>query len=119
MSEELERALSLLKTRAVYAGYHWPSMQFHFGGCVEDNHRFRAQAHAHCLPKDKRFGWVCVLSSKESRLVTPTGRPTTLLAHEVAHMITKQGHSEKWRNCITQLGFPAEAARYRTGVERK
>lgn len=82
------------------------------GGCVERGigSSFRRMAHAHNQVGDHRYGWVCVRSPK--RVITATGRPTVLMFHEYAHLLTpNQGHSEGWGRRLAALGWPAEARR--------
>lgn len=84
------------------------------GGCVERGvgSSFRRQAHAHNHKRDPRYGWICVRSPK--RLKTPSGKPSTLMYHEYAHMLVpNQGHTAKWAEVLTSLGHPAEARRCR------
>lgn len=72
------------------------------GGCVArgDGSSFRARAHAHW---NGRFaGWICVRSAK--RLYTPSGGASNLLLHELAHILTKQGHTDKFREVFKMLG---------------
>lgn len=83
------------------------------GGCVKrgDGSSFRRQAHAHNYRSDPHFGWICVRSPK--RLKTPSGKPTTVMFHEFAHILTPNaGHGMRWRAQISELGYPAEAKRY-------
>lgn len=72
------------------------------GGCVErgDGSSFRAKAHAHT--KGPWMGWICVRSRK--RLMGRTGKPSNLMLHELAHLIVLQGHTDKWRECLRDLG---------------
>lgn len=72
------------------------------GGCVErgDGSRFRAKAHAHTSGEHK--GWMCVLSAK--RLESEA-----IMLHEVAHLITLQGHTDKWRKCVLEIGGTLDA----------
>jgi hypothetical protein len=84
------------------------------GGCVErgKGSSFWAKAHAHCGPEDPNIGWICVRAAR--RVLTPSGKPSTLLYHEYAHLIVgyDAAHGPEWRKVVTELGFPAEAAEY-------
>jgi hypothetical protein len=72
------------------------------GGCVDrgDGSSFRARAHAHCSGKNQ--GWICVRSPK--RLYTPSGSPSNLMIHELAHILTLSGHTAKWSKKLKELG---------------
>lgn len=69
------------------------------GGCYirGEGSKFRAKAHTHfkeqiiCFRSDK---WI---------------HRTDLLIHELAHAITKQGHTDKWRAKVLELGGTIEA----------
>jgi hypothetical protein len=67
------------------------------GGCVERGigSRFRAKAHAHTSGDYK--GWICFLSEK--RLTEHY-----LCLHEVAHLISGQGHTDAWRKVLLEIG---------------
>lgn len=67
------------------------------GGCVirGDGSRFRAKAHTHANGKYK--GWICILSMKRIEI-------KEILLHELAHAITNQGHTDKWRAKLLELG---------------
>lgn len=89
------------------------------GGCVERGvgSSFRRQAHAHNSHKSEWFGWICVRSGK--RVLTATGKPTTLMLHEYAHiLVPNQGHTVKWAAALVKLGAPAEAKKTRANVAR-
>lgn len=74
------------------------------GGCVERGvgSSFRAQAHAH-TENGPFYGWVCVRSYR--RIFTPSGRLSQLMLHEIAHVIVRQGHTDKWRECARCIGY--------------
>lgn len=87
------------------------------GGCAEAigtprRGAFRRRAHAHNDRRDPHFGWICFLSAQPGRLITPSGRPSALLAHEYAHLLAPgSGHGERWRWAVTALGYPAQTRR--------
>ncbi len=68
------------------------------GGCIErgDGSSFRAKAHAHTAEGQHR-GWICIRSEKRLK-------QKSLLIHELAHIITGDGHSDKWRIKVKELG---------------
>jgi len=90
-----------------FAGY--PELKGVFvGGCVErgDGSSFRARAHAHTtwrggVPKESD-GWICVRSTK--RLYKADGSPSNLMLHELAHILTNQGHTDRFRDKLRELG---------------
>lgn len=63
------------------------------GGCVLRGigSKFRAKAHAH------PDGWICFRSDRwlEDR---------SLILHELAHLITGQGHTDRWRKVLLEIG---------------
>lgn len=67
------------------------------GGCVSRGvgSRFRAKAHAHT--SGEHCGWICFLSEK--RLTC-----RMLCLHELAHIVTKEGHTKRWRDFLLQIG---------------
>ena len=74
------------------------------GGCVErgDGSSFRAKAHAHIDKRDIFQGWICVRSMK--RVFMKDGRPSKLMIHELAHILTRSGHDGKWALKVRELG---------------
>lgn len=66
-------------------------------GCVErgDGSRFRRKAHSHI--KGKFEGWICFLSAKRLS-------EKMLILHELAHIISKQGHTDKFRKILLEIG---------------
>lgn len=109
-------AVAALGRRAAAAGFRGvPVAGISVGGCAEAigtprRGAFRRRAHAHNHPRDPLFGWICMLSTMAGRLITPTGRPSALLAHEYAHLLApNSGHGERWRTAVTALGHPAQA----------
>ena len=110
-------AVAALMARAVAAGTPaLPLARVSGGGGARANRpprrgAFRRRAHAHNHPRDPLFGWICILSTRAGRRLTPTGRPSALLAHEYAHLLApNSGHGERWRIAITALGHPAQAS---------
>lgn len=109
-------AVAAFETKAATAGLRAvPVAGISLGGCAEAigtprRGAFRRRAHAHNNPRDPSFGWICILSTWAGRVVTPTGRPSALLAHEYAHLLApNSGHGERWRAAVAALGHPAEA----------
>ena len=66
------------------------------GGCIErgEGSSFRRKAHAHCFGQDKHMGWICVRSPK--RLYNKAGGASFLMWHEMAHIITHDGHGRRF-----------------------
>jgi len=111
-----QQAVAALGAKAATAGFRAvPVAGISVRGCAEAigtprRGAFRRRAHAHNHPRDPLFGWICTLSTRAGRLLTPTGRPSALLAHEYAHLLApNSGHGETWRNAVTALGHPAQA----------
>jgi hypothetical protein len=51
--------------------------------------------------------------------VTPTGRPTTLLIHEVGHIVTWDGHTARFCKAVAALGAPGEAKKVAKYVAKR
>ena len=92
------------RTQGVLPAAAWPLALLHpevrgvfVGGCVERGvgSRFRAKAHAHT--HGPRLGWICFLSA--ARLTS-----RELCLHELAHVITREGHTARWREFLLQIG---------------
>lgn len=79
------------------------------GGCVArgDGSSFRRRAHAHNMGGE-HDGWICVRSRR--RLMTKTGKPSDLMWHELAHILTpNHGHDDKWRETVRKIGGKVRA----------
>src|ERR1700722_11534834 len=82
------------------------------GGCIRDRDArfYRSKdnkriALAHCHPRGKYAGWICV--PYETRL-----RTRNLMLHELAHIICgslgiKRGHKKEWRTIVKAIGGTA------------
>jgi hypothetical protein len=100
----------------------WPVQGIYTGGCIErgEGSSFRAMAHTHTT--DAWAGWICVRS--ERRLLTPSGEPSRILRHEVAHVLApKASHgSAAFIKALDQVGIHTDsysrAGRKRAGRAR-
>jgi hypothetical protein len=83
------------------------------GGCITrgEGSSFRAKAHAHINKNFPNPGWICVRSSK--RLYSASGKPSNTMIHELAHILTMQGHTQKWADLARTLGCRIPKNRYR------
>ena len=81
------------------------------GGCVErgDGSSFRRKAHAHCTGAHR--GWICVRSPK--RLRNAKGEPSILMWHELAHLVSDQGHTAKFEATMRALCGRSDVVTYR------
>lgn len=72
------------------------------GGCVErgDGSRFRAKAHAHT--DGEHAGWICYLSAKRLPI-------REIALHELAHILSGEGHTDKWRETLLAIGGTLDA----------
>lgn len=66
------------------------------GGCINGK-RISAYAHAHSSMKDPHRGWVCFRSSN-------TVSMREIWLHELAHIVTRSGHTKRWREFLLQIG---------------
>ena len=100
--------------------FDWPEVVGVFvGGCIERGvgASFRHQAHAHDRAGDPYRGWICVRSHRRlfaaSRNTDGTWgeseRPSRLMWHEYAHILTGHGHDDVWRAKMRELGQPIPA----------
>lgn len=74
-------------TTALLREQGWPVAGVYAGGCVErgEGSSFRALAHTHTAEGDPFLGWICIRAPR--RLLTPSGAPSRILRHEVAHVL--------------------------------
>lgn len=81
------------------------------GGCVDERGAWRVweecRSHAHYAKDDAWKGWVCVY--RPSDVLTPTGRMTATLAHELSHLLADTHlHDRAWKKRLTEMGFASE-----------
>ena len=98
------------------------------GGCIErgDGSSFRAKAHAHCRPlTNKCLGWICVRSWRRLGIIvenengqTEIIKPSKMMLHELAHIISEQGHSQKFYQTVRAIGgaIDREAVAYQKAL---
>ena len=84
------------------------------GGCVDERNSWSvwesARSHAHNASKSEWLGWICVLKPED--VLTPSGRPTAVMMHELAHLLCPdQKHSRAWKRAVTELGAGQEIER--------
>lgn len=80
----------------------------HHTTCVEDGTPFREDAHAHI--EGAYQGWICF---REARGV----KETNLVRHELAHLLTREGHTKAWRMTLRALGGYIDFGRRPVPVE--
>lgn len=71
------------------------------GGCARTKKRLGSY-HAHAHTSGEWRGWICfrsptMLAQKETRL------------HELAHVVTREGHTRRWREYLLQIGGTLDA----------
>lgn len=72
------------------------------GGCI-DNRRRRGLRHlAHAHTHGLQRGWICFRSD------TVLADASTRL-HELAHVVTREGHTKRWRAFLLQIGGTLDA----------
>ena len=71
------------------------------GGCGPKGTRL-GSLHAHAHTKGESRGWICFRSG-----VTFQEKTTRL--HELAHVVTREGHTKRWREFLLQIGGTLEA----------
>lgn len=75
------------------------------GGCVGDRpHPWGLYwAHSHCRRKgNEPWGWICIRYPEWT--TTADGRPTPLVLHELAHILTDEEHTVRWAETVVALG---------------
>lgn len=85
------------------------------GGCIErgEGSSFRRKAHAHTSKSDEYFGWICFRSwrrvgtytlNASSQFDGEITKPSMLMKHEAAHILTGHGHDDVWRKKVREIG---------------
>lgn len=92
------RIVPLAEWPAVLQGY--PVAGLHTGGCVDGRRSFRRKAHAHI--KGPWKGWICALAAWRLE-------DQALMLHELAHILTGHGHTNKWRSKLLSIGGTLQA----------
>lgn len=92
----------------------FPRAKLFVGGCVARGvgSSFRASAHAHTSEKDKFKGWICVRSKNPDTLRLIDGEPTNLMKHEYAHILTGEGHTDRYWRVLASIGGYMERESY-------
>jgi hypothetical protein len=72
------------------------------GGCVARGigSKFHAKAHAH--HRGAFRGWICFRSSLWLNV-------REIWLHELAHVVTREGHTDRWRAFLLQIGGTLDA----------
>lgn len=86
----------------------WPVAGVFIGGCQRRGvgSSFHAAAHTHT--KTEPVGWICIRSPK--RVLSPSGEPSRLLRHEVAHVLApKASHGTRaFIAALAQVGLATD-----------
>lgn len=72
------------------------------GGCVVSGKRL-GSLHAHAHIRGEHRGWICFRSAQ-------TLAEVTTRKHELAHVVTREGHTRRWREFLLQIGGTLDAA---------
>ena len=86
----------------------WPADLLHpevkgvcVGGCAATGKRLGSR-HAHAHTEGPHRGWICFRSPQ-----TYAEKSTRL--HELAHVVTREGHTKRWREFLLQIGGTLDA----------
>jgi len=93
-----ENAVSLGRLPKVAWLVQHPELRGVFvGGCVQRGvgSKFHAKAHAHTHHEYR--GWICFRSTSWLNV-------RQIWLHELAHVITREGHTDRWRAFLLQIG---------------
>jgi hypothetical protein len=87
----------------------WPVAGVFVGGCMGrgGGSSFRAAAHTHT--KTEPLNWICIRSAK--RVLTPSGQPSRLLLHEVAHVLAGPAShgSNRFITALAEVGIRTDS----------
>jgi hypothetical protein len=80
-----------------------------------DTGRDRELAHAHFGP-GKGSGWICVRNPNDV-LRRGSKHVSANVMHELAHLISQSGHTDKWRHAMAELGQPIPTRYRKRGIQ--
>lgn len=72
------------------------------GGCRVSGKRLGGRLHAHAHIRGESRGWICFRSPA-------TFEEKTTRLHELAHVVTREGHTKRWREFLLQIGGTLDA----------
>jgi hypothetical protein len=101
--------------------HEFPKARVFFGGCVKrgEGSNIRRSGHAHTMPGDEFYGWICIKGKRPEILRLPDGEPTNLLKHEYAHILCpNQYHTKKFWLTLAKIGGYMEYDSYKC-ISRK